>query len=136
MALHRQIGASMNARGKASRWAHDLADSRLAICHGGIGAGENGALARPKSANSRHFDPPGRANATWRQNSNSRRLESNQVEPPARRVRPAARRANARDQEAMAGRSKAVGEAHGIAPSLRISSLRNSTIRLHDVQCR
>ncbi len=67
MALRRQIGASMNARGKASRWAHDLADSRLAICDGEIGAGENGALARPKSANFRQFRPLAHANATWGQ---------------------------------------------------------------------
>ena len=49
---------SMNARGKAPRWAHDLADSRLAIRSAGIGAGENGVLAILKSANSRQFDRP------------------------------------------------------------------------------
>jgi hypothetical protein len=115
MALHRQIGASMNARGKASGWAHDPADSRLANRRGGLVHAKMALWLFPRSANSRQSDPLGRANATWRQNSNSRRLGSNQVEPPARRMRPAARRANARDQEAMAGRSKAVGEAHGIA---------------------
>ncbi len=50
------IGGSKSARGKPSRWAHDLADTRLAIRRGGIGARQNGALALLKSANSRQFE--------------------------------------------------------------------------------
>jgi hypothetical protein len=49
------FGGSKHARGKLSRWAHDSADTRLAIRRGGIGARENGALALLKSANFRQF---------------------------------------------------------------------------------
>ncbi len=51
-----QIGGSMNARGNASRCAHDSADTRLAIRRGRAAARENGALALPRSAIARHFD--------------------------------------------------------------------------------
>ncbi len=54
----------MNDRGNTSRLAHDLAHTRLAIRRGRIGARENGALALPRSAKCRHFDPLAHTNAT------------------------------------------------------------------------
>jgi hypothetical protein len=55
------IGASIDARGNASRWAQNFAGTRLATSFQRLGARGNGALALRKSAISRQFDRLGAA---------------------------------------------------------------------------
>jgi hypothetical protein len=61
------IGASIDARGNASRWAQNFAGTRLATSFQRLGARGNGALALRKSAISRQFDRLAHTNATWEQ---------------------------------------------------------------------
>jgi hypothetical protein len=82
MALHPQIGASMNARCNAYRCAHDLADTRLAIRGGG---GWCGRKWRFGPSQKRQFPPIWPASARQRHGGPAHRRKPRKPEAPKAR---------------------------------------------------